>query len=110
MLHGLDTKPLACQTFRCPFLEGADIHRPDTFQIFLEQVGGNMGNYIPIVPANIDVAEAEEVILQTRTIPAAILMDGQWMKLFLPLDRKADGSWQTDNRSKDEWEAFYASR
>jgi len=62
-----------------------------------------MGNYIPMVPASMDIDEAKELMAQTRTILAGILIEGKWLKTVLPLDRQPDGSWATDANMHAKW-------
>jgi len=102
-LHGTFFQPVACHGFFCPYLGGEDIHRPDTFQPLLEELGGNMGNYIPAVPQAMDVEFAKKTIRETRTVPAAALFDGNWVRVVLPLDRQPDGSWVTDEMMHARW-------
>ena len=93
-LHHLGTKPQECQEFDCLYRHGAEIHRPDTFQQVLEDAGGNLGNYIPMIPITMDAEAAKKLIKQERCLPAAILVGGQWRSVILPLDRKEDGTWE----------------
>lgn len=102
-LHDTFFQPVICHDFMCPYLGGGDIHRPDTFQPLLEELNGDMGNYIPVVPRAMDVEFAKELIRETRSIPAAVLFDGSWVKLVLPLDRQPDGSWVTTEQLHARW-------
>lgn len=90
-----------CHDFKCPYLYGMPVHRPDTLQGVL--MTGNMANYIPMVPLSMDAAEAEQHIRTTRTVPAAILLEGTWAKVILPLDRESDGSWSTNSDMEALW-------
>ncbi len=93
-IHERDDYPPMCKTFICPYLSGADVHRPDTVQQVLEQSKGNLGNYIPMIPAEMLVEEVERLIRETRSLPAAIMIENEWTYVMLPLDRKADGEWE----------------
>jgi hypothetical protein len=93
-LHEQTEQPWECQEFHCPYQRGEDVHRPDTFQQVLEESQGNIGNYVPIVPATMDAEAAKRLIKQERCLPAAILVGGQWRSVILPLDRKEDGTWE----------------
>jgi len=73
------------------------------FQPLLEELNGDMGNYIPAIPRAIDVNYASELIRETRTVPAAVLLDGGWVRLVLPLDRQPDGSWIADEAMHARW-------
>lgn len=87
-VHNLVVQPAMCERFRCPYQERDGFHRPDSFQQTLEELRGNVGNYIPIVPVSIPVERANQLIRDTRTVPAAIIADGQWLDVILPLDQK----------------------
>lgn len=105
-LHETFYQPIICHTFLCPYLGGEDIHRPDTFQPLLMELAGTMGNFIPAIPRAMNVEFACELIRETRAIPAAILMDGQWVRLVLPLDRQPDGSWISDEMMTARWQVM----
>jgi len=102
-VHGTMFKPIICESFYCPYVSGVDIHRPDVFQPLLEELNGDMGNYIPAVSRAMDVEFAKDLIRETRSIPAAIMLEGQWVKLILPLDRQPDGSWVTTEHLHARW-------
>jgi len=103
-LHGTFFQPPICHDFQCPYTSSEeDIYRPDTFQALIEELGGNMGNYIPMVPTTISVADARQLITKSRTIPAAFFCNGDWMKAIIPLDRNEDGSWVTTELMLDIW-------
>lgn len=87
--------PSTCRLFTCQYLEGADIHRPDAFQSTLEKAGGNIGNFIPFVHLSISIDEANKLITETRTIPASVIINGQWVHCIMPLDRARDSNWET---------------
>lgn len=87
--------PSVCESFHCPWQEREGYHRPDTFQAALESAGGDIGNYIPMVPLSIDADWARRNIHDTRTVPACVIDGGRWVDLVLPLDRDADGGWTT---------------
>ncbi len=92
-IHERDDYPEMCKTFICPYLSGDDIHRPDIFQEVLEQAKGNIGNYIPMIPTTRLIEDAEQLVRDTRSLPAAIMINNEWSYVMLPLDRKADGEW-----------------
>lgn len=101
-IHG--HHPANCRSFACPYLEGAPIHRPDTFQSVLECEIGDIGNYIPAIPVEMPAEEARLKIIETRRLPAFIIVDGQWRNVVLPLDREKDGNWTP----KKSWETTSA--
>lgn len=107
-LHGTPQQPDECQRFRCPYLRGAKIHRPDAFQPTLEALGGNLACYIPTVPESIPTAEAIEVIERTRSIPAGILIEGLWMRGVIPLNKNADGTWKVVGDIAAPWNQLTA--
>lgn len=88
-------QPEMCGAFHCPYQEREGLHRPDSFQETLESLGGNIGNYIPVIPDSIPIETANRLIRETRTIPAAVINGGQWVNVILPLDRNKDGGWVT---------------
>jgi len=100
-IHETLFQPVTCHDFMCPYLHDYPIHRPDVFQELL--ITGDMGNYIPMIPITMDSDEAAERIRTTRTVPAAILLDGGWTKVVLPLDREPDGSWSTNSDMNTLW-------
>lgn len=93
-IHEQPNYPPMCAGFVCPYLSGADIHRPDTFQQVLEQSKGNIGNYIPMVPTDMLIEDVEQLIRETRSLPAAIMIQNEWTYVMLPLDRRPDGEWE----------------
>ncbi len=100
--------PSACKTFLCPYLEGANIYRPDTFQ-FLKELDINIGNFIPSIHPGLPIKETKELIIKTRTIPASILVGNKWVKVIMALDRAEDKSWTVNKKIVQEWEKFYKS-
>lgn len=105
-LHGTPNQPPLCRDFLCPYLAGVDIHRPDTFEPLLVELGGNMGNYIPAIPRAMSIEFAKGLIRETRTLPAAVLFAGEWVRLVLPLDRQPDGSWETNEVLTARWQVM----
>lgn len=88
-------QPEMCGAFHCPYQERDGLHRPDVFQETLEWLGGNIGNYIPVIPTSIPIDVAKELIVKTRTVPASIINGGQWVNVIMPLDRDEQGGWVT---------------
>lgn len=88
-------QPIPCRIFNCPYQERDGYHRPDNFQETLESLGGNIGNYIPAIPISIPIDKANRLIRKTRTVPASVMNDGQWVDVILPLDRDENGGWLT---------------
>jgi len=105
-LHGTEKLPDACDQFQCPYLQGEDIHRPDSFK-FLEELGGNIGNYIPAVPTNVPVSLAESLIREHRTLPAFILLGTEWARVTLPLDRNDDRTWTVKDSDVELWRKVF---
>jgi len=105
-LHENVNQPNICRTFQCPYIRGEDVHKPDSFQWLLEELGGNMGNFIPAISTQVPVTEAQALIASSRSLPAFILINGQWIETILPLDKEPDGSWQT--AATDEWAKLYS--
>jgi len=68
-----------------------------------------MGNYIPAVSTAIPVENARQLITDTRTILAYMLLDGRWLQTVLPLDKDADGAWATTEPMVSEWGRLYES-
>lgn len=94
-IHLKPEKPITCRGFHCPYQEREGLHRPDNFQATLESLGGNIGNYIPAIPISIPVEIANRLIRDTRTVPASVINDNQWVDVILPLDRNRDGGWES---------------
>ena len=107
-LHGHENQPDICRGFRCAYIEGQDIHRPDNFQVQIEAINGSMGNFIPAVSIKVPISEAQSLIAQSRTIPAHILLGGNWTETVLPLDKNEYGGWATSNESVALWGELYA--
>ena len=93
-IHERADYPPMCKTFICPYLRGDEIHRPDKFQVTLNEAGGNIGNYIPTVPLEFNVESANILIRSERCLPAAILINNEWQQVILPLDRDSEGNWE----------------
>ncbi len=106
-LHGLEQQPETCRDFKCPYLTGEDIYKPSTFQNVLEELRGNMGNYIPAVATHVPINAAINLIRESRSLPAFILIGNTWLKLILPLDRNSDGSWATNDAAMHAWINLY---
>jgi len=107
-LHGTIHKPSTCVEFKCPYLQDDDIYRPDTFQDLLEELNGNIGNYIPYISPIIPESEVRELIKKTRSIPACITVGDKGLKFILPLDRDKDGSWSSTENNVRKWEELYS--
>lgn len=105
-IHELAKQPKTCIDFKCAYLQGKKIHRPDAFQEVLEEMKITMGNFIPAVNEKIDWDEAVQVIKETRTIPADIYAGGI-KEIILPLDKEKDGSWMTTQERIEKWESLY---
>ena len=95
--------PPGCRLLPCPYLEGEDIHRPDTFQAILEESHGNVGNYIPSIPRSIPIQRALRLIRETRSVLAVIILDGKLTRVALPLDRDAEGMWYPTQEILAPW-------
>lgn len=106
-IHGLEKYPEACDHFECPYLQGKYIHRPDNFQSVLEEIGVEVGNFIPAIPPHIPVKTAEHLIKENRSIPAYILIGNQWMRVILSLDREDGKTWMVNERSVELWEDLF---
>jgi len=106
-IHEQPDYPAMCASFICPYLAGDDIHSPVVFQPILERAAGSIGNYIPAISARLPVAECEALIEQTRSLPAAILIDNNWFSLVMPLD-KDEATWRPDERHIEQWAQAYA--
>ena len=110
-LHNDDLQPDICHNFRCPYIHGQPIHKPDVFQELLEAAVGNMGNYIPAVSSEVPIANAHSLIQNDRSLPAYILVGndfgGRWIYTILPLDKNADGGWETNVESVAKWSELY---
>lgn len=94
-VHKQKEQPVECTDFKCPYLEGRDIHRPDSFQATLEELGGNIGNYIPSVLTSIPIDIANQRIRDTRTVPVSVINGEYWVNVIMPLDRDENGGWVT---------------
>ena len=86
-------QPEACGAFHCPYQLRDGYHRPDNFQKTLEELGGDIGNYIPMIPVEIPVEKANQIIRDTRTVLACVLNGGEWVDVVMPLDRYPSGGW-----------------
>ena len=107
-IHKHQNYPQSCHDFVCPYLEGEDIHRPDAFQQTVEELNGNMANFIPHLSARVPVEESRELITSSRSVPASILQNGQWVEIIMPLDKENDGSWAVTEDRVIRWEELYA--
>lgn len=68
ILHGTPEQPDACRRFKCPYLEGEDIFRPDKAQSILESMHITQSGFIPAIRV-----ENELVQLQSgRVLPAFV--------------------------------------
>lgn len=105
-IHNDEQYPHNCRVFRCPYLDGEDIHRPDTFQSVLEELGGNIGNYIPSIPRSVPVQRAVRLVCESRSILAVIILDAKWVRVAMPLDREEDGSWYPTQQVLEPWTAL----
>lgn len=94
-VHAKPKQPEACMEFHCPYQERDGLHRPDNFQSTLEELRGNIGNYIPAIPTSIPIETANRLIRETRTVPAAVINGGKWVNVIMPLDRDEKGGWVT---------------
>lgn len=101
-IHQQHEYPKGCKDFICPYLEGEDIYRPDVFQKVIEECGGDTGNFIPRIPTTIPTEKVHDLIKETRSVPAFILV-GQWSKVILSLDRHADQSWNVSDDVAERW-------
>jgi len=106
-IHKDENYPPSCKDFFCPYLEGKDIYRPDTFQPILEELNGNMSNYIPTIPLNIPIEKAKNLIQKTRNIVASIIVGNEWVDIILPLDRNEDRSWTSNEDAVKQWRELY---
>src|ERR1041385_9041190 len=97
-LHGTEQKPFPCTQFECPYIQGKFIHRPDEFQKVLEEIGIQVGNFIPAIPPYVPVKMAECLIRENRTIPAFIMIGNEWVKVVLSLDRQDSRTWIVDEK------------
>lgn len=95
-------KPSQCREFDCPYIAGDAIHRPDTFQPFLEELGGNLLCYVPYVPLTVSVEKAKEIMQNTRSIHCAIKLDG-WKPMVLSLDQSS-GAFGANQSQVDAWD------
>jgi hypothetical protein len=103
-LHFEERKPQTCSEFTCPYLQGKDICRPDRFQPLLEELNGDMGNYIPAIPTNTESSLVETTIRDSRSLPAFILIGNEWVRVILPLDRNDDKTWKPNEQTTKLWE------
>jgi hypothetical protein len=105
-LHDKEEQPAVCREFRCPYLTGKMVHKPEVFQEQLEALNGNIGNYIPAINVAVPVAAACELIKETRSLPAYVFPSEGWRETVLPLD-KENGSWSTPQAAVDAWAKLY---
>lgn len=103
-IHEQKGYPKECRDFRCPYLVGDSIHRPDTFQSLLVGLGGNLGGYVPTIPYVIPVLAASKLITETRTVLASRIFDYQWKKIVMPLDTETDGNWYPKEEFLPPWD------
>lgn len=106
-IHDRNNYPVVCNDFVCPYLDGEDMHRPDEFQGVLKELNGNVGAYIPAVPTLIPVQVAKQMIANTRTVPAFILVVDEWMRVILSLDRHPDRTWTVNQEPNDRWRDLF---
>lgn len=106
-IHGLEKYPESCDHFECPYLQGQYIHRPDEFQKVLESLNISVGNFIPAVPPHIPVTMAEDLIKESRTVPAFILIGNEWIRVILSLDRTDGKSWVVNDKAVGQWSDLF---
>lgn len=106
-IHNDVSQTEICRNFKCPYLFGEDVHKPGSFQKVLEEAKGDMGNYIPAICTFVPVETANGLIIGTRTLPAFILVDGQWILSIIPIDKKEDGSWEVSDTMVKSWSLLY---
>src|SRR5262245_58234452 len=102
-LHATEEQPRICAAFKCRYLEGLPVHRPDTFQAMLLELDVEIGNFVPMIPASVPIHEAALLILKTRTILADIIVDQRWVTVPLPFDRQPDGSFRISADAIQAW-------
>lgn len=103
-LHGLPEKPATCRQFECPYLLGDDVHWPDAFRPALEKCA--IGNFIPAVSTRVPIERAEQLIADTDSIPASIMINGEWTKVIMPMRKESNGTWRT--HALEDWRALYS--
>lgn len=106
-IHGLPQYPQPCSDFKCPYLQGKYIHRPDNFQVVLEEMNIEVGSFIPAIPPHIPVKMAESLIRENRSIPAYILVGNEWVRVILSLDRKDAKTWIVNEKSVGLWQNLF---
>jgi hypothetical protein len=89
--------------FKCPYLFGEEVHQPDIFREILEEIDGNMGNYVPAIPVYVSINSAINLIRESRSIMAFILVDMRWIQTVIPLDKNTDGTWWATKVMSDAW-------
>lgn len=101
-MHNDPKLPKGCHEFYCPYIRGDDIHRPDTFLQVIEELHGTVGNYIPRVPTKVNVDAAKALMRETRSLPVFVL-DGQWQKVILCVDRTKERGWGATEEQIYKW-------
>jgi hypothetical protein len=94
-IHSDKSYPSQCRQFQCPYLLNDDIHRPDTFTQLLKEMAGNAEGYIPYIPTLVPVDDALALIIDSRTILAAVVVDNRWKRMVVPLDKDSEGKWRS---------------
>lgn len=107
-LHGKKEQPQTCTDFKCPYLQGKYIHRPDSFQRVLEDMDVGVGNFIPAIPPYVPIKMAECLIKENRSVPAYILIGNEWIRVILSLDRQDAKSWVVNEKSVELWTKLFA--
>jgi hypothetical protein len=94
--------PTQCRDFFCPYLLGAPIHRPDTFEAMLRELGGNLCAVIPYVSDTIAVDVAVDRIRTSRSMPCAVRAE-PWSVAVLSLDQADPALWSSTADQRAVW-------
>lgn len=104
-VHSTPVQPKECKDFNCPYILGKDIHRPDTFEALLKELGSSLGCFIPHVPTFVPVDAAQDLIKRTRTVPAALQCDTGWEVAVLSIDQASFQ--ELSGLPNTEWNELY---
>jgi hypothetical protein len=85
-VHDHPDYPKQCRSFICPYLSGDDIHRPDSFEYMLKIMRVTVEGFIPAIPVALDPVEACNLVYETRSMLASMIVRGQWQRSVISLD------------------------
>lgn len=100
-------RPLQCADFKCPYLNGDQIHRPDTFKAILRRLQSNLVCIIPWIPQSVPPVAAERLIETSWSILCAVKTETGWTPIVLDLTQQ-DNLYKGSKEQNEAWEKIIA--